>query len=146
MSDDQHARLLRRIDDAFDDSLPPIPPRLGAAARDAFAWRRADVQLAEILFDSAHDELVGVRGTASDRRSFRYAAGDHVLRVHLTEATLIVMLEPPVAVACRVATEEGVVGHETDEFGELAIDAPGLPFRIEIDLPGGTFATPWITG
>ena len=137
--------LLARIGDAFDD-LEPIPAHLGDAARAAFRWRRADAELAELFFDSANDELVGVRGSTSDRRSFRFGADDFVIRVHLTPATLIVMIEPPVTVDCRVATEDGVDEHLTDEFGELVIAAPELPVRIEVDLPNGTIVTPWITG
>lgn len=139
VSDDD---LIGRIADAFDD-LPPVPDRLTAAARDALAWRRADVQLAELLSDSS--ELVGVRGSSNDRRAFRYGAGDFVVRVHLTEATLIVMVEPPLSVGCRVTCEAGTTEHRTDELGELVVDAPDLPLRIEVDLPSGATVTPWIT-
>ena len=147
MSDTSDApdTLLARIGNAFDD-LEPIPAQLGDAARAAFAWRDADAELAELLFDSANEELVGIRGTTSDRRSFRFGADDFVLRVHLTSATLIVMIEPPVSVPCRVATEEGVDEHRTDDFGELVVAAPELPTRVEVDLPNGTVVTPWITG
>jgi hypothetical protein len=147
VSDDRTSdgELLRRIADAFDD-LPPVPRRLAEAARDAFAWSRTDAHLAELLSDSAEAELVGVRGSSSDRRAFRYGAGDFVLRVHLTEATLVLMVEPPLSVGCRVVTGDGSTGHRTDELGELAIDLPDLPMRLEVDLPSGTTVTPWITG
>lgn len=138
--------MLQRVSDAFEHVLDPIPPRLSAAARDAFTWRLADQQLAELLDDAGDAELVGIRGTSTDRRSFRYAAGDFVIRVHLTAVTLIVMVEPPLSVACRVATEEGTDTHRTDELGELVVDAPELPLRVELDLPSGTVVTPWITG
>ena len=148
MSDDHSARatLLDRIHDAFDADLEPIPPRLTAAAIDAFSWRLADSELAELLFDSASDELIGVRGTSTERRSFRFGADDFVLRVHLTPATLIVMVEPPLSVTCRVSAEDDTNDYRTDELGELVIDAPELPLRIEVDLPNGTIVTPWITG
>ncbi|MAT04647.1 MAG: hypothetical protein CL424_06360 [Acidimicrobiaceae bacterium] len=139
--------LVRRISQAFERDLPPIPDRLSDVALEAFQWRRADVSLAELLFDSAHEELVGVRGAGSERRSFRYAAGDAVLRLHLTASTMIVMVEPPLSVTCRIETsDDGGGEHRTDELGELVVDAPTFPMRVEIDLPGGTFATPWITG
>lgn len=136
--------LLARVADAFDE-IPPTPDRLVSAAREAFAWRHADAQLAQLLDDSADVHLAGVRGDASARRAFRYGAGDFVLRVHLTEATLIVMVEPPLSVVCRVATKGGTTEHRTDELGELVVDAPELPLRIEVDLPSGTTVTPWIT-
>lgn len=150
MSDGTRDTLLERIRDAFEHDLDPIPARLTAAAVDAFAWRSADARLAELLFDSAGSELVGIRGTATERRSFRFGADDLVIRVHLTAATLIIMVEPPLSVGCRVATDDGATGvttdHRTDELGELVLDAPELPFRIEIDLPSGKVVTPWITG
>jgi hypothetical protein len=145
MSDARDASMLARISEAFD-LLEPIPPRLTDAAQAAFSWRRADAALAELLFDSATDELIGVRGTTSDRRSFRFGHGDAVIRVHLTPATMIVMLEPPMSVGCRVTSGEATEEHRTDEYGELAVDAPGLPARIEVDLPSGTIVTPWISG
>lgn len=143
--DDHTTDLLDLLDDAFERDLPPIPSALTAAAVDAFAWVTADVKIAELLFDSAQEGLVGVRGAATERRSFRFGVDDAVIRVHLTSATLIVMIEPPVSVDCRVVSEDGSDGFRTDELGELIIDAPELPIRVEIDLPGGTVATPWIT-
>lgn len=145
---DEHLRdddLIGRIAAAYDD-IPPVPGELTEAARTAFAWRRADAQLAELLADSAEAELSGVRGSSSSRRAFRYGAGEFVIRVHVTEAALIVMVEPPLSVTCRVATANGAAEHRTDELGELVIDAPELPMRIEVDLPSGTTVTPWITG
>ena len=141
--------LLDRIASSFDD-LPAIPSNLTVAAHDAFRWRRPDVSIAELLFDSSTEELVGVRGTSTERRSFRYGAGEFVIRVHLTAATMIVMLEPPLSVTCRIESGERaeslVAEHRTDELGELVIDVPSLPVRVQVDLPGGSVATPWIIG
>jgi hypothetical protein len=138
--------LLEQIDDAFNNALGPIPARLSEAARDAFAWRTLDAALAELEFDSASGELVGIRGTSSERRSLRYSSGDFVIRVHMTTVSLMVMVEPPLAVDCRVVTEAATDSHRTDELGELLIGVPGLPIRLEFDLPAGTTNTPWITG
>ncbi len=143
---DELESILVRLDDAFEQVLEPVPVRLSDAARQAFAWRLIDQQLATLIDDSSESELVGIRGTAGDRRSFRFGAGDVVIRVHLTPDTLIVMLEPPLSIVCRVVTEQAASDHRTDELGELVIDAPQVPVRIEVDLPGGRFVTPWITG
>jgi hypothetical protein len=138
--------FLARIDDAFEHSLDPIPGRLTVAAREAFGWRLADVELAELLFDSANDDLAGVRGISMQRRSFRFASGSFVIRVHLTSASMIIMIEPPMSVTCTVATSDATTEHRTDELGEIVIDAPELPVRLEVDLPSGRVVTPWITG
>lgn len=139
--------LVALISAAFDRELPPIPARLTDAARDALAWRRVDAELAELLFDSAAADLVGARGGTVARRSFRYAAGDFVVRMHLTTDTMTVMVEPPLSVVCRVVSgDAGPVDHRTDELGELVIDVPSFPIRLELDLPSGTIVTPWVTG
>lgn len=137
--------VLRQLDDAFESDLPPVPDRLRSAASAAFGWRVVDEQLAELLFDSTTDLLTGVRGGSTDRRSFRYRAGDALIRVHLTDATLIVTVEPAAGVPVRIVTESGATDAVTDEHGELVVDAPGLPFRLEIDAPGGRVVTPWTT-
>ena len=146
MTDDRDLTLVERIADAFEHDLDPIPTRLTDAAREAFSWSSADIRIAELLYDSAEAGLVGVRGSTTERRSFRFGVDDSVIRVHLTTATLIVMIEPPMSVVCRISTEDGATDHRTDELGELVVDAPELPLRVEIDLPSGTVATPWITG
>ena len=148
MSDDHNARhpVIDAVDAAFEHDLGPVPPHLTAAAIDAFTWRTIDTRLAELLYDSSEAELLGVRGTSTERRSFRYSAGDFVIRVHLTPATLIVMVEPPLSVGCRIRSGDEVTEHRTDELGELLTDVPELPLRVEVDLPGGTLATPSIVG
>jgi hypothetical protein len=148
MSDDHNARhpVIDIIDAAFEDGLDPVPDHLTAAAIDAFTWRTVDTDLADLLYDSHEADLIGVRGTSTERRSFRYGAGDFVIRVHLTPATLIVMVEPPLSVGCRIRSGDLVIEHRTDELGELVTDAPELPLRVEVDLPGGTIVTPSIIG
>ncbi len=146
MTDDDFAPMLEAVSAAYDEVLPPIPDGLLDVARDAFQWRLVDDRLAELLFDSATDELVGSRGRSSERRSFRYAAGDTVIRVHLTEDTLVIMIEPPAAVEITIATQSGSSVFAADEYGELVVDAPERPFRLEVGLGSGRFVTPWISG
>src|SRR5690606_26182681 len=81
----------------------------------------------------------------------RFGAHGTVMRVHLTADSLVVMLDPPAAVTCRIATavrpgEVRTEEHRTDEHGELVVYAPDLPVRIEADLPAGTIVTPWVIG
>ena len=46
----------------------------------------------------------------------------------------------------RGARNATITAHRTDELGELVLDVPRLPVRVEVDLPTGTVATPWIIG
>lgn len=140
------SEMLARVGDAFEHGLDPIPAAITAAACSAFSWRGVDAELAELLFDSASDELIGVRGASTERRSFRYGTNGAVVRVHLTPLSLVVMIEPPLSVLCRVVTAEGSTEERTDDLGELVVDAPDLPVRVEVDLPTGKIVTPWIIG
>lgn len=126
--------------------LPPVPTDLAAAAESAFDFIDVDSVLAELLTDASGAELAGVRGNVGDRRSFRFGALDSIIRVHLTGSSVMLMLEPPLSVACRIVTRIGAVAARTDDLGELVADAPELPVRIEIDLPSGAVRTPWIIG
>lgn len=128
------------------DQLPPVPAILTAGAESAFDFIDVDSVLAELLTDSSSEELAGVRGSGGERRSFRFGALDSIIRVHLTGSSVMLMLEPPLSVVCRIVTRIGAVAARTDDLGELIADAPELPVRIEIDLPSGAVRTPWIIG
>ena len=128
------------------DQLPPVPTHLTEAAESAFDFIDVDAVLAELLTDSSSAELAGIRGNGGDRRSFRFGALDSIIRVHLTGSSVMLMLEPPLSVACRIVTRIGAIAARTDDLGELIADAPELPVRIEIDLPSGAVRTPWIIG
>jgi hypothetical protein len=50
---------------------------------------------------------------------------------------------------CRITSGAGdgaTDAHRTDDLGELVVDVPEQPIRVELDLPSGTIVTPWITG
>ena len=50
------------------------------------------------------------------------------------------------SVAVSVDSAHGSEQNRTDELGELVVDAPELPLRLEVELPSGNVVTPWITG
>ncbi len=128
------------------DALPEVPTHLTAAAESAFDFIDADMVLAELLSDATNDDLVGVRGRGSDRQSFRFGALDSVIRVHLTGTSVLLMIEPPLSVACRIVTRVGATAGRTDDLGELTAETTELPVRIELELPSGAVRTPWIIG
>lgn len=136
---------VRALSRAFDD-LSVVPVSLTDAAIGAFDFIDIDSVLAELLTDTNNMELLGVRGNGNDRRSFRFGALDSIIRVHVTGSSVMLMLEPPLSVSCRIVTRLGAVASRTDDLGELIADAPELPVRIELDLPSGAVRTPWIIG
>jgi hypothetical protein len=60
---------LRSVVATFD----PVPDDVREAARNAFAFRNFDIELAQLVFDSAVDGLVGVRGDVGRQLTFRGA-------------------------------------------------------------------------
>lgn len=137
--------MLKALSEAFDQ-LPAVPTHLTDAAITAFDFIDLDSVLAELLTESNGAELAGVRGSTGDRRSFRFGALDSIIRIHLTGSSVMLMIEPPLSVACRIVTRVGAVDGRTDDLGELIADTPELPLRIELELPSGSVRTPWIIG
>lgn len=149
--DNHEAELLTLIAAAFDDeTIGEVPAELDQVARSAFGWRRADAALAEIVFDSHRDELVGVRGAGVDRHSFHYRTLGVDVYVSLTNASITIMVDLDEEISIRVISNAGmehiVTELTTDELGEVTAPSLALPARIELDLPAGTATTPWIIG
>lgn len=132
-------------DDAADDHLmsllcaalalaDPVPDHVQAAAVGAHAWRNIDQELAELVFDSAH-ELTGVRDRNSSRQlTFR---SDNVeVEVMILEAPdrrLVGQLVP--ARATTVTLEDSQTRHErsSDDHGRFSFDhLPSGPVRLNI--------------
>lgn len=104
MSDD---RLLELLSSALG-SERPVPPELTGDARAVFAWRTVDAELLELGFDSAVDELAGVRAADLSVRLLRFSA-----------AGLDVELE---------AHPTGLHGHVTGAaVTEAVLERPGAP-------------------
>src|SRR5262245_55023524 len=88
--------------DAYDDESDPIPNDLTQFALDAFQWRLIDEELAAITFDSATEELVGIRGTATLRHSMRFEGSGIAVAVSMMESSVVVSIEPTSTYHCRI--------------------------------------------
>lgn len=72
ISDDE--RLLELLAGALG-SDQPVPEALTSDARAVFTWRTVDAELMTLGFDSAVDELAGVRSTGTPVRVLRFELG-----------------------------------------------------------------------
>ena len=134
------------LDEAFEDELDPIPSQLTQFALEAFQWRLVDDELAAITFDSAVDELVGVRGTATLRHSMRFEGGGIAVSMSVTDASFVAAIEPAAEYLCHVEGPQTNLDVRSDENGQLAVSQTQLPLRLIVELPTGRVVTPWITG
>ncbi len=60
-------QLLARLAAALD-TYDPLPEAVITAAKETFTWRTIDAELASLVFDSAAEELAGVRSTDATRQ------------------------------------------------------------------------------
>jgi hypothetical protein len=139
---------------ALFNHLDPVPPLLDQAARDAFAWRTLDEDLAELMRDTADaEEEAGalVRGAAAGvarQLSFESPKLGIELEVVATgprERRLEGQLLPPESATVTLQRPgEDPVSVQTDELGRFALD--GLQagvVRLYVLLRGVQIAIPW---
>ena len=124
----------------------PVPPATVEGARDTFAWRRFDEELATLV---ESESLAGVRGDDAD---LAFAdVGGHRIELNLaTERGRTVVtgqLVPPVP--ARVRWETGSAASpdaDLDEFGYFHLAGlPAGPFRLVVTAGDRTLVrTDWV--
>ncbi len=142
MSDEELLAALGRALNQAD----PVPHAVSEYARAGFGWRALDAELAELVFDSAIEELVGVRGEETRQVTFR-SPGLEIEVAVLGEGSrrIIGQLVPP-----QVATiEMRHDGHSTettsDDLGRFTFDGvPAGPISLRCSLGGLTVQTDWV--
>jgi hypothetical protein len=145
-------------DDAFMDHLRAVaaeadpPPELTVlAARAAFATRRLDEELAELVLDSA-DGFTSVRSGDTEVRVLSFEIGDVTVEVqvqdtdHGHELRGLVDGARPGTVTIESGASTDTLSVPVDEegwFGAAPI-RPG-PMRLRLTTPGGpTVVTTWV--
>jgi hypothetical protein len=147
-SSDRDAVLLGELRAALAESSQ-VPPDFIVAARAAFAWRTidADLLLAELAFDSAHDEQLATRaGSAGATRLLVFDGAGRRIEAQVSDGAIVGQVTPPDGgrVSCQTTTET---------FDEAAIDEQGCfvlrsptsgAVRLRIQSDRGGIATSWI--
>jgi hypothetical protein len=144
-SDDDE--LIRDLGEALRQ--PAVTDGMLAAARLAFAWRTvdADLELAELRYDSALDEGALVRGPVPGAPRTLVFRGTRLgVEIELSDGGIEGQLIPPEPGSVRLACAAGEpAATAADDVGCFAFPARRGPIRIEGTVAGGRFATQWIT-
>ena len=126
----------------------PVPPATIEAARAAFAWRTFDAEIAELLFDSARDDVVAsVRGAGGDRM-LSFEGGELAVELGVTglgrQRTLTGQIDPPARMSVEVRSLEGSTMLETDGLGRFSFGIATGPVSLRV-LRGDSppLETPW---
>lgn len=137
------AAVVAAVNDAF--ATDQIPSELTRFAFDAFSWRVIDDELAAVTFDSATTELVGIRGTSTQRHTVQLEGRGIVISVVLSDSSLVASLDPAGIHRCLVEGPHGATEAFTDQDGEVVFDRPRLPLRLIVETNAGRLVSPWIT-
>lgn len=149
-------------DDAFLEHLravaaeaDPLPELTVLAARAAFATRRLDEELAELVLDSADswaDARTAVRADHADVRVLSFEIGDVTVEVQVQDTDhghelrgLVDGARPAtVTIESGAGTDTLVVPVDEDGWFAAAPIRPG-PVRLRLAAPGGrTVVTSWV--
>jgi hypothetical protein len=126
----------------------PVPASVLQAARDAFAWRLIDAELAELVADSAFEMAdAGIRGGWDPRLVTFEVPGGTALELEATPCrgagiSLVGQVVPGRPGTAEVQHPGGSVAVDVDEVGRFAAQGirPG-PMRVKLRLltpdPGG---------
>lgn len=129
----QDEQLLRSVGAAIA-AAEEVPASVIEAAKASFTWRTVDAELAELVFDSAAEELVGVRSTPDSTRQMTFRApGVEIEVAILSEGSrrIIGQLVPPqqAEIELRYGTETKRV--QSDHLGRFALhDVPVGPISL----------------
>lgn len=106
--------------------IDSVPAEVIAAARGSFTWRTVDLELAELMYDSAEErELVGVR-SESDGRHLTFATGDLTVEMEIsTSGALVGQIVPPQPAAIDIRHRSSTTVLAADHLGRF--QSAGLP-------------------
>lgn len=137
-------------DDALFDELKDaleaadsVPDDVIAAAKESFTWRTVDAELAELVFDSAIDEVAGVRGDSSERQ-VTFRTKDLEIELMVTGRRITGQLVPPQVATVELAAGEDTRTVEVEESGTFTFDdVPLGPVSLRTRVGDTTITTEW---
>jgi hypothetical protein len=142
MSEIDDDELLAVLGEVLAEDEPISAAMASAVEAEAFAMRRIDDELAELLFDTAADAGVAVRGEGA--RSLAFAAAGHEVDIELQpEGTLVGRVAPP-DVAVAIEGPAGVQPVVPDALGRFTAATPPTRLRIVLGAPPSRVVTPWV--
>lgn len=143
---DPDDRLLEELTSALD-ATDPVPERFLEAAKESFTWRTIDIELAELVFDSAESELVGVRGTDATRQVTFQAPGFEIEVAIISDGSrrLVGQVVPARVGAVELRFGEQSMTTESDSLGRFSFeDVPLGPISLRLELEDGAVVqTEW---
>ncbi len=136
-------QLLARLAAALDASNP-LPESVVEAAKATFTWRTIDAELASLVFDSAAEELAGVRNAEATRQMTFRTPGVEIELVVVSETSrrLVGQLVPPQTAEVTLHHEDDTRVAQSDSLGRFTFhDVPTGSVRLTCKLADDDAAT-----
>ncbi len=123
-----------------------VPDEVVAVARAAFQLRDIEDELAELVHDSMHDEVMLVRHEATLNRLLSYVSSRLGLDVELEAdgRTLMGVVTPAGPADVEIETATTIDRTSADELGRFRIELPPGWCRVRVRAGGATLVTPVI--
>jgi hypothetical protein len=139
---------LEAIDEALGEE-EPIPPGLIEAAQESYTWFDVDAELAELLFDSAQEELVLLR-SEGERRLLVFGSAERAVQFETVRSgdgfDLVGFVTPGRSEEVRAQRPGDEVVTRSDDGGAFTLEALGGGLvRLVIGAADDVSAliTPW---
>ena len=144
MTDHDDDRLLDLLGQAMA-ATEPVPSALTDDAQAVFTWRTIDAELLALGFDSAVDELAGVRSASTTARLLRFGAGEVEVEVDVLDGYLDgVVVGTAVAKVSLERPNRSVVNVDVDEHGRFRfLDVSPGPVRFRLGEGAQRMLTEW---
>jgi hypothetical protein len=137
--------LMTALRDAIADG-DAVTDRRREAARAAFSWRTVDVELMELLHDSALEAGAAVRGEG-DARHLTFGRDGLTVELEVSGGVLHGQVLP--AQGADLVLQRHDAGGSTlqaDSAGFFRVDGVAAgPIRLVVAAAGIRVATPWVT-
>jgi hypothetical protein len=125
-----------------------VPPEFAAAARAAFTWRTVDAELLELAEDAALAGLPAVRGAETAERRVLEFRGTHLsITIELSPEHAEGQVLPAGSYPLTKADLDGTtVEVEVDDSGFFGFSVSVQEsFRLQLEVDGSAYVTPWVT-
>ncbi len=127
-----------------------VPAEFTVAARNAYAWRNIDAELAQLTYDSMQDRAPApsVRSETASIRALTFTSDHLTIEMEVNGDSLLCQLVPADEATIKLQTHAGIIASiEVDEVGCFSIHPiPASAFRLRCGTTAGaTVVTGWIT-
>jgi hypothetical protein len=126
-----------------------VPAEFTETAKNAYAWRNIDAELAQLTYDSLEHAAPSpsVRSETASIRALTFTSNHLSIEMEVNEDSLLCQLVPAAEATIELQTRAGAIAHlEADEVGCFSIrPIPATPFRLHCRAADGAIVvTGWI--